>query len=158
MEDELEDKVLYQTYISHMKLLSKYGVGLPLNSAFFSYIWRVLRMYIVRPEIMFISVILFVVCLYLQTLEMWSRGLFAKVLINVNKSRRIVGVGGKSYVGQSWELKEENLAVYAVQGRRLRMEDRFVVNENIKNTGVSLYAIFDGHGGDVRQYIFLLRK
>lgn len=29
------------------------------------------------------------------------------------------------------------------------MEDRFVVNENMNNTGVSLFAVFDGHGGEV---------
>jgi protein phosphatase 1L len=29
------------------------------------------------------------------------------------------------------------------------MEDRFVVNNNINETGVSLFAIFDGHGGEV---------
>ena len=30
------------------------------------------------------------------------------------------------------------------------MEDRFVINDNINNTGVSLFAVFDGHGGEVR--------
>lgn len=29
------------------------------------------------------------------------------------------------------------------------MEDRFVVNDDIDRTGVSLFAIFDGHGGQV---------
>lgn len=49
----------------------------------------------------------------------------------------------------SWELKQDYIAVYAVQGHRARMEDRFVVNEDINNTGVSLFAVFDGHGGEV---------
>jgi len=49
----------------------------------------------------------------------------------------------------SWELKQDHIAAYAVQGHRARMEDRFVVNDDTNNTGVSLFAIFDGHGGEV---------
>lgn len=49
----------------------------------------------------------------------------------------------------SWELKQGYIAAYAVQGHRARMEDRFVVNQDMNNTGVSLFAIFDGHGGEV---------
>jgi len=49
----------------------------------------------------------------------------------------------------SWELKQDHIAAYAVQGHRAQMEDRFVVNDDTNNTGVSLFAIFDGHGGEV---------
>lgn len=49
----------------------------------------------------------------------------------------------------NWELKQGQIAAYAVQGHRARMEDRFVVNEDVNNTGVSLFAVFDGHGGEV---------
>jgi hypothetical protein len=51
-------------------------------------------------------------------------------------------------------LKEGIVAAYAVQGRRPRMEDRFVVNEDINKTGVSLFAVFDGHGGEVKYLKF----
>lgn len=58
----------------------------------------------------------------------------------------------------NWELKQDHIAAYAVQGHRARMEDRFVVNDDMNNTGVSLFAIFDGHGGEVLikffKYIF----
>lgn len=49
----------------------------------------------------------------------------------------------------SWESQKGNVAAYAIQGRRSKMEDRFVINENIDDTGVSLIAVFDGHGGEV---------
>lgn len=49
----------------------------------------------------------------------------------------------------NWEFKQGYTAAYAVQGHRSHMEDRFVVNNDIDNTGVSLFAIFDGHGGEV---------
>lgn len=152
MDDELEDKILYQTYLSHMKLLSKCGVGLPLNTALLSYMWKMIRLYILRPETVILSAILIVILLYLQTIDVWTRSLFARLTFNLDKSftgSRYVG-SGKPYGGQSWELKESNIAVYAVQGRRLKMEDRFVISEDINKTGISVFAIFDGHGGEVR--------
>ncbi|XP_050306740.1 protein phosphatase 1L isoform X2 [Anthonomus grandis grandis] len=49
---------------------------------------------------------------------------------------------------QSWEMKVGPVAAYAIQGRRPKMEDRFVINDNINGTGVALFAVFDGHGGE----------
>jgi protein phosphatase 1L len=49
----------------------------------------------------------------------------------------------------SWELIKENVGVYAIQGRRPHMEDRFNVITNLEHTNTSTYGIFDGHGGDV---------
>ncbi|XP_076271002.1 protein phosphatase 1L isoform X2 [Rhynchophorus ferrugineus] len=49
---------------------------------------------------------------------------------------------------QSWEMKSGPASAYAIQGRRPKMEDRFVINDNIKDTGVAIFAVFDGHGGE----------
>ena len=49
----------------------------------------------------------------------------------------------------SWELKKANVGVYAIQGRRPRMEDRFNVVTQLEHTDTSIYGIFDGHGGEV---------
>ncbi|XP_064639435.1 protein phosphatase 1L-like [Lineus longissimus] len=48
----------------------------------------------------------------------------------------------------SWELKKGNVGVYAIQGRRQHMEDRFNVVNDLEHTGTSIYGIFDGHGGE----------
>ncbi|XP_073987533.1 protein phosphatase 1L [Rhodnius prolixus] len=154
MEDELEDRIFYQTYISHMKLLSKFAVGLPLNSSCFSYIWRLIRFYIIKPEVVLLTLFLVIIFMYIQAVEVWSRSLVNKLRLSVSSSIpsksqklqyfKVTGDFDKS----SWELKEGNVAVFAVQGRRPKMEDRFVVNENINGTGVHLYAVFDGHGGE----------
>lgn len=48
----------------------------------------------------------------------------------------------------SWELKKGNVGVYAIQGRRPHMEDRFNVVTQLEHTGTSIYGIFDGHGGE----------
>lgn len=72
----------------------------------------------------------------------------------VSKLQFLVNDSVNNGVKLSWELKQGNIAAYAVQGHRARMEDRFVVNENLNNTGVSLFAVFDGHGGEVSFDLF----
>lgn len=59
----------------------------------------------------------------------------------------------------SWELEQNNVAVYAVQGHRDHMEDRFIVNNDIDRTGVSVFAVFDGHGGEVikKNYFYICK-
>ena len=59
----------------------------------------------------------------------------------------LFGRGEKSKA--SWELKKGNVGVYAIQGRRPHMEDRFNVVNNLEHTETSIYGIFDGHGGEV---------
>ncbi|XP_063232789.1 protein phosphatase 1L isoform X1 [Bacillus rossius redtenbacheri] len=87
--------------------------------------------------------------------DVWSRNLLGRLQYTIGRSTSKVQrlqyfVNGSVSSGEhlSWELKEGNIAAYAVQGRRPRMEDRFVVEEDINKTGVSLYAVFDGHGGE----------
>lgn len=55
---------------------------------------------------------------------------------------------------ESWELKRDNVAVFAIQGRRPHMEDRFNVITDLDDTRTSVYGIFDGHGGEVFIYFF----
>lgn len=156
MEDELEDRIFYQSYISHMKLVSRFAVGFPLNSTHLGYLWRIFRVYILKPEVLIFSAFLLAILVYLQAVDVWSRSLLGRLHFTIGRSASkvqklqfFVNPSGSDADKQSWELKEKNVAAYALQGRRRRMEDRFVVNENINNTGVSLFAIFDGHGGEV---------
>lgn len=51
---------------------------------------------------------------------------------------------------KTWEFKNNNVAVYSIQGRRDHMEDRFEVLTDITNKShPSIFGIFDGHGGEV---------
>ncbi|XP_046401634.1 protein phosphatase 1L [Ischnura elegans] len=155
MEDDLEDQVLYQTYVSHMKIISRFAVGLPLNFAPFNYAWKILRWCLLKPEFIVFGAVLFVVLVYLQAVDVWSRTLLAKLQTTIGRTasskvhRLQLFVNGSVDSDKvNWELIEGNVAVYALQGARPRMEDRFVAKENIHNTGISLYAVFDGHGGE----------
>lgn len=155
MEDELEDKILYQTYISHLKIMSKIVWGIPFHLSrltYPSYIWKILKMYIIKPEIIIIGSVLLFLIFYLQALDVWSRNLLGRLQYTINrsgssKSEKLIFFGG-DVEKNSWQMKVGPISAYAVQGRRPKMEDRFVINDNINNTGVGLFAVFDGHGGE----------
>ncbi|BES89407.1 Protein phosphatase type 2C [Nesidiocoris tenuis] len=155
MDDELEDKIFYQTYVSHMKLLSKFFVGFQLNVPYLNYVWKLVRWYVIKPEVVLVTLCIIVLCMYIQFVDVWSRSLVDRIRLTVTgnvaskTTPKILRVlGGDFDASKSWELTENNVAVFAIQGRRPRMEDRFVVNPDIDGTGISLYAIFDGHGGE----------
>ncbi|XP_017481753.1 PREDICTED: protein phosphatase 1L isoform X3 [Rhagoletis zephyria] len=153
MDDELEDKVFYQAYVSHMKILSKFAVGFSSINSPLAYIWKLCRLYVLRPEVIFFGVILFIFLIYLQAVDAWSRGILGRIQTTLGRQRtnRMKMTSEASGHGdyQSWEEVRQQSAVYALLGRRPRMEDRYIIEENINNdTGISLFAIFDGHGGE----------
>lgn len=160
MEDELDDRVIYQTYISHVKIMSRIAWSVPLklshitqtHTSYISYVWRMLRTYLLRPEFIICGMMLFLLFFYMQALDLWSRNLLGRLQYTINKPRmkadKLGLFGAGDIERQSWEMKVGPIAAYAIQGRRPKMEDRFVINDNINNTGVALFAVFDGHGGE----------
>ena len=56
----------------------------------------------------------------------------------------------------AWETKKGNAAVYAIQGRRPHMEDRFNIVYDLEHTKSSIYGVFDGHGGEVIITTFII--
>ncbi|XP_033328697.1 protein phosphatase 1L isoform X1 [Megalopta genalis] len=160
MDDELEDRILYQTYVSHMKLVSKFAVGIPtgLNAGIntpLGYFWRIMRAYALKPEVLICGAVLAIILFYIQAVDVWSRSLLGRIQYTlgrttskVSKLQFLVNDSVNNGVKLSWELKQGHIAAYAVQGHRPRMEDRFVINEDMNSTGVSLFAVFDGHGGE----------
>ncbi|XP_076668142.1 protein phosphatase 1L isoform X2 [Andrena cerasifolii] len=155
MDDELEDRILYQTYLSHMKLVSKFAVGIPtgLNAGIntpLGYFWRIMRAYALKPEVLVCGAVLAIMLFYIQAVDVWSRSLLGRIHYTLGRttSKFLVNDSVNNGVKLSWELKQGYIAAYAVQGHRARMEDRFVVHEDMNDTGVSLFAVFDGHGGE----------
>lgn len=149
MEDELEDRVLHQTFHHFMKILSRFTSSAPLDAPV-SYLWKMVRIYFLRSEVLVATVAIILLFMYLQTIEIWSRTMLSRLsqamspISAVQRMKMLEGDADK----QSWELKGSLSAVYAIKGRRMHMEDRFIINENINDTGISLFAIFDGHGGE----------
>lgn len=107
------------------------------------------RVYILKPEILIFSIVVLLVIAYIQNVDIRSQSFFKRIGLSIGDTSTFKNMQLQSRNdNSSWEYKAGNVAVFAVQGRRPHMEDRFVINENIKNTGVSLFAVFDGHGGD----------
>jgi len=151
MEDELEDLIFIQFYHSAMKVLSRFSLSNPFNSVYSGYAWRMARLYLLKPEVLIATLVLCLFFVYFQVTETWSRTSFANLRINLGFSKPSLGkhLSASPAERQSWELRKSNAVAYSIQGRRPKQEDRFVIEENINSdTGVSFFAIFDGHGGD----------
>ncbi|XP_050362283.1 protein phosphatase 1L [Nymphalis io] len=150
MEDELEDRVLHQTYVSFMKIFSRFSSSVAFDTPV-SYLWKMVRLYLLRSEVLVFTLGIIIFFMYLQTIGLWSRTLLSRLsqaMSPINAVQRMKLMEGSETDKQSWELKGSSSAAYAIKGRRMHMEDKFIINENINNTGISLFAIFDGHGGE----------
>ncbi|KPI93947.1 Protein phosphatase 1L [Papilio xuthus] len=150
MEDELEDRVLHQTYLSFMKIFSRFSSSVAFDTPV-SYLWKMVRLYLLRSEFVVFTLGIIIFFMYLQTIELWSRTLLSRLsqaMSPLSAVQRMKLMEGSDSDKQSWELKGSVSAAYAIKGRRMHMEDKFIINENINNTGISLFAIFDGHGGE----------
>lgn len=150
MEDEIEDRVLHQTYVSFVKILSRFTSSTFLDAPV-SYLWKMVRLYFLRSEVVVITLAIVIFLMYLQSIELWSRTMLSRLSQAMNPMsavQRMKLMEGSDADKQSWELKGTLSAAYAIKGRRMHMEDRFIINENVNNTGISLFAIFDGHGGE----------
>uniref|UniRef100_A0A1L8DJT2 Putative serine/threonine protein phosphatase n=2 Tax=Nyssomyia neivai TaxID=330878 RepID=A0A1L8DJT2_9DIPT len=147
MDDELEDRVLYQTYSTYMKFLSKFALGVPLNV---TYMLRILRLYLTKPEVIICGLLFVILIVYLHAVEVWGKdfvGRIQKTLGYTAKASKLLSAYPDALIT---EQLHQASACFAIQGRRPRMEDRFVINENInKGTGIALFGIFDGHAGDL---------
>ncbi|XP_066255092.1 protein phosphatase 1L isoform X1 [Euwallacea similis] len=157
MEDELDDRIIYQTYISHVKFISRFAWSVPMklshitHTSYIAHMWRMLRTYLLRPEIIVCGTMLFLLFFYMHALDLWSRNLLGRLQYTIRprtKADKLALFGARDVEKYSWQMKVGPVAAYAIQGRRPKMEDRFVINNNINDTGVGLFAVFDGHGGE----------
>lgn len=87
--------------------------------------------------------------------------IIVKLELKVTGNYDHVPADGESYVTAkrtraSWELMRDNVGVFAIQGRRPYMEDRFNVVCQLEHTNTSIYGIFDGHGGEVLLVLLLV--
>lgn len=130
MEDDLEETVLKQACASQMKVLSKFtfnAVGFfnRPGSGGIAYFFKLL----LRPEVFLLAIVIFVFCFYLQALELNANGFINRISNKLRfKSKSKISFAVSSIAEKdSWEEIKTQSSVYAVQGRRPKMEDRLVV-------------------------------
>ncbi|KAE9529252.1 hypothetical protein AGLY_011928 [Aphis glycines] len=152
MDDSVEDKIIYQVYLTHMKLLSS-KLTLAKNKVnSYNNMWKYMQFYFTKPEVIFFLALILCLLFFSGNLFKSTNGFFKKI----NRSLSFIGfndfqqlmVDEKDALTKNWKFNGKNVALYAIKGRRSQMEDRYVIKTNIMNTGISLFAIFDGHGGE----------
>ncbi len=136
-QDELEEEIFTKTILTHLDFLSTYTRGL--------YEWQKVH---VRTELLY--AVAFVVGLLMVAFAR-KCGLFRALRASATSNE------------DSLEQRSADAAVFAIKGRRPGMEDRFVLVQIPtphlpEDPIVRLFAILDGHGGQVsccRQYLVL---
>lgn len=161
MDDSVEDKIIYQVYLTHMKLLSSKLTSAKNKVNSFYYMWKYMQFYFTKPEVIFFLALILCLLFFSGNLYQSTNGFFKKI----NRSLSFIGfndfqqlmVDEKDALSKNWKFDGKNVALYAIKGRRSQMEDRYVIKTNIMNTGISLFAIFDGHGGEVSNNNIIIR-
>ncbi|TSS97555.1 Protein phosphatase 1L [Bagarius yarrelli] len=126
-----------------------------------SLLGRIMRYFLLRPETLFLLCISLALWSYffhtdeVKTIVRSSRDAVKMVKGKVAEMMMMQDVngGGLQVVdgefSKTWGFKNHNVAVYSIQGRRDHMEDRFEVLTDLTNRShPSIFAIFDGHGGE----------
>lgn len=153
MDDIVEDKIIYQVYITHMKLLSSKLTSAMNKVHYFCRMWKYMHLNFVKPEVIFFLALILCLLFFSGNLFQNTNGFFKKVnrslsYLGLNNFQQLM-IDEKDALSKKWTFDGKNVALYAIKGRRSQMEDRYVIKTNIMNTGISLFAIFDGHGGKV---------
>lgn len=120
---------------------------------------RFVRRYAFSPEILVLCVLLFLLYnsgrLHVEPLRKYLEKARIKLQLRWAGQYDQISEESEKEVTEkkskaSWELRKGNVAIYAIQGRRPHMEDRYNFVNNLDETRTSIYGIFDGHGGEVR--------
>lgn len=152
MDDELEGEVVQEIFWAHVSLVSRAARTelLPMADAAAFYV----RLYVLRPGTLAVFVALLAAVLLCQsTSDAWIRMLLRRfeLLGRPDAVKQLLMRSqpvGSATERRSWQLQTKHAGVFALQGRRPRMEDRFCILSNEQHD-LHLYGVFDGHGGEV---------
>lgn len=137
-----------QNFSVYVRQMSKFTSS--TSNTKVKYLWRFIQVKLLKPKVLIIGVALVAVFLCAQDANVASQSFLkrAQSILGTTQPQPQNLELAPDKTKANWKLKDKNAAVYAIQGYRPYMEDRFVISHNINNTGVSIYAIFDGHGGE----------
>lgn len=150
MDDELEDELVQEIFWAHVSLVSRAARAELLPMADWAAFY--LRLYVLRPGTLAVfAALLAVVLLCQSSTEAWLRLLLRRCeLLGAGDAvkRLLLAAPPGSPAARSWEMQAQGAGVFALQGRRPCMEDRFSMLSDEPHD-LHLYGVFDGHGGEV---------
>lgn len=151
MDDELEDELVQEIFWAHVSLVSRAARAELLPMADWAAFY--VRLYVLRPGTLAVfAALLAVVLLCQSSTEAWLRLLLRRrcELLGAGDAvkRLLLAPPPGSPAARSWEVQAKGAGVFALQGRRPRMEDRFSILSDEPHD-LHLYGVFDGHGGEV---------
>ncbi|XP_013775340.1 protein phosphatase 1L-like [Limulus polyphemus] len=149
MGDGRTSEFLCLTYISQMKDYSHVVFNFPPLSTIMSSITTFVQCYVLKPETLAICLLLLGLYFFFQSVQLWYKSVINRLQYSTSLAEGFgvfTAPSGK-HDFRTWELREGNANVYALQGRRPQMEDRFSLMIDRKND-IALYGVFDGHGGE----------
>lgn len=74
-----------------MKLMSKFTVSIPsgLNAGInspLSYLYRIMRIYALKPEVLICGMILAIILFYIQAVDIWTKALLGKIQYTLGRT------------------------------------------------------------------------
>ena len=125
--------------------------------AYLNWITRNVRKYFCNPEALILAIFIVLIYSYVFKADsLWTLYERAKIKLQLRLSGQYDSIPTRAKndiisdkTKASWELQKGGVGVYAIQGRRPHMEDRFNVVNDLEHTETSIYGLFDGHGGEV---------
>ncbi|KAG8180839.1 hypothetical protein JTE90_005925 [Oedothorax gibbosus] len=144
MEDDSED--FYQALTRHLRLFSSVLWTFPVRhvSGLFGTEGAVGSSKL-EISLSVFAIATFLLVLY-QSVELVRRMVLARALLRARRGRSSLPLFPRER--DCWELEQgPSCGLCALKGRRPRMEDRFSIIED-PASGIALYGVFDGHGGE----------
>ncbi|XP_043229797.1 protein phosphatase 1L-like [Amphibalanus amphitrite] len=157
MEDAVESEVLCSFFASHGQLLAGIAWGaLGRAETLLESVLLLLQLCLLRPEMVGVAVAIGFLTLLINDrsfaalVSIW-RAVAARVPLP--GARRVTDMAA-ALCGETppAEWRGRRATAFAIQGLRAKMEDRFAAEEEMalgpSGRAVSVYAVYDGHGGD----------
>lgn len=172
-EDNFDYEVFLSTVTSHLRVVTKFVLSFSLNWTTLACFGHSVQLFLMRPQTFALLSAVIVVALICHTFEFWFRYFIKRGLRLAKKFNIKCGFATSAFSAilpssellngfvsahqEVHQLIENNVGVYAMQGRRPKMEDRFNYFNDSQTTGVEYFAVYDGHGGDVsNNFVFIL--
>lgn len=153
MDEDSDELAVYHAAIKYFKIVSSVFWSFPLTSSITKFLNGETSFTASKLEI-YVSTFAVASLLFLFVYHICY---FIRRFFRKTKIRKVLLIDSADFLKErdTWELIKDNCCVYALKGRRPKMEDRFSVIVD-KESGISLFGVFDGHGGEVNiQLIFI---